>query len=54
MFSTTVTAWPPGSTVSCSFSAIRLAEVTVIVVLAPAASEPDAGETVRFAAAEME
>ena len=54
MFRTTVTVLPPGLMVSCSFSVIRLEEVTVIVALAPAASEPDAGETVRFAAAEME
>jgi hypothetical protein len=54
MFSTTVTVWPPGLMVSCSLSVIRLDEVTVIVALAPEASDPDAGEMLRFAAAEME
>ena len=54
MFSTTVTVWPPGLMVSCSLSVIRLDAVTVIVALAPEASDPDAGEMLRFAAAEME
>ena len=45
MVSTTVIEWPPGFTVSWPFSATRLVEVTVTVTLAPAASEPVAGET---------
>ena len=43
--STTVIVWPPGFTVSCPSSATRLVEVTVIVTLAPEASEPEEGET---------
>ena len=39
--------WPPGFTVSCPSSATRLVEVTVIVTLAPAASDPEEGETLR-------
>ncbi len=46
-FSTTVTVAPPGLMVSCLSSVIRLVECTVIVTLAPDASDPDAGETVR-------
>ena len=49
MLSTTVIAWPPGFTVSWPFSATRLVEVTVIVTLAPAASEPYEGETLMWA-----
>ena len=45
MLSTTVIVRPPGFTVSCPASATRLVEVTVTVALAPAASEPDDGET---------
>jgi hypothetical protein len=45
-----VTVWPPGLTVSCPFSATGLAEVTVIVTLAPEASDPEDGETVRLLA----
>jgi hypothetical protein len=44
---TTVIAWPPGFTVSVPSSATRLVEVTVIVTLPPAASEPEEGETLR-------
>ena len=39
---------------SFSFSEIRLDEVTVTVALAPDESDPDAGEMVSPAAAEME
>ena len=35
---------------SVPFSAIRLVEVTVIVTLPPAASEPEEGETLRWPA----
>jgi len=52
MVSTTVIAWPPGFTVSWPFSATRLVEVTVIVTLAPAASEPRSGETLRWPTSE--
>jgi len=45
MLSTTLIAWPPGFTVSWPSSATRRVEVTVIVTLAPAASEPEEGET---------
>ena len=48
MLSTTLIAWPPGFTVSWPFSATRLVEVTVIVTLAPAASEPEEGETLMW------
>ena len=40
-----MTVWPPGFTVSVPSSATRLVEVTVIVTLAPAAREPEVGET---------
>jgi hypothetical protein len=40
--------------VSCSFSEIRLEEVTVTVALAPDESDPDAGEMESPAAAEIE
>ena len=43
-------AWPPGFTVSCPSSATRLVEVTVIVTLAPEASEPEEGETLMLPA----
>jgi hypothetical protein len=52
--STTVIVSPPGVTVSCSSREIRLDEVTVIVAVAPDASDPEAGETLRPAAAEIE
>ena len=39
---------------SCSFSEIRLDEVTVTVALAPDESDPDAGEMDSPAAAEIE
>ena len=52
MLSTTVIAWPPGFTVSWPFSATRLVEVTVIVTLARAASEPDEGETLMWPASD--
>ena len=45
MVSTTVIVRPPGFAVSLPSSATRLFEVTVMVTLAPAAREPDAGET---------
>ena len=45
MLSTTVIVRPPGFTVSCPASATRLFDVTVTVTLAPAASEPEEGET---------
>jgi hypothetical protein len=38
--------WPPGFTVSWPSRATGLVEVTVIVTLAPEASEPEEGETV--------
>ena len=50
MVNTTVIVWLPGFTVSWPSRATRLFEVTVIVTLAPEASEPDAGETVRLPA----
>ena len=37
--------WPPGFTVSWPARATRLVEVTVIVTLAPEASDPEDGET---------
>jgi hypothetical protein len=52
--STTVIVSPPGVTVSWSSREIRLDEVTVIVAVAPDASDPEAGETLRPAAAEIE
>ena len=52
MLSTTVIVWPPGFTVSCPFRATRLVEVTVTVTLAPAASVPDDGVTLRRPASE--
>jgi len=45
-----VTVWPPGFTVIVPSSATRLVDVTVIVALAPFASEPDEGETVSLPA----
>ena len=39
---------------SCSFSEIRLDEVTVMVAVAPEESDPDEGEMVSPAAAEIE
>ena len=50
MLSTTVIVWPPGFTVSCPSRVTRLVEVTVIVTLAPEASDPEDGETVRWPA----
>ena len=50
MLSTTVIVWPPGLTVSWPSRATRLAEVTVIVTLAPEASDPEEGETVMWPA----
>jgi tetratricopeptide (TPR) repeat protein len=44
--------WTPGFTVSWPFSATRLVEVTVTVTLAPAASEPDEGETLMWPASD--
>jgi hypothetical protein len=41
---------PPGLTVSVPSRATRLVEVTVIVALAPFASDPDDGETVSLPA----
>jgi hypothetical protein len=52
MLSTTVIVRPPGFTVSVPSSATRLVEVTVIVTLAPAASEPLEGETVMWPTSE--
>jgi hypothetical protein len=46
MLTTTVTIRPPGFTVSCPSRATRLVEVTVTVTLAPAASDPEEGDTV--------
>ena len=48
--STTVIVRPPGFTVSCPSSATRLVEVTVMVTLAPEASEPEEGETLMLPA----
>jgi len=45
-----VTVWPPGFTVSCPSSASRLVDVTVTVALAPAASDPEEGDTVSLPA----
>jgi hypothetical protein len=45
--STTVTVIPPGSTVSCPPTVSRSLALTVTVVLAPSASVPDDGATVR-------
>ena len=39
---------------SCSFSEIRLDEVTVMVAVAPDESDPDAGEMLSPAAPEIE
>ena len=50
MLITIVTIRPPGLTVSCPSSATRLVDVTVMVALAPDASDPVAGETVTLPA----
>jgi hypothetical protein len=45
-----VTVAPPGFTVRVPSRATRLVDVTVIVALAPFASDPDDGETVSLPA----
>ena len=42
--------WPPGFTVSVPCRVTRLVEVTVMVTLAPEASDPADGETVSLPA----
>jgi hypothetical protein len=48
----TVIVWSPGFTVSCPFRATRLVDVTVTVTLAPEASDPEEGVTLRLPASE--